>query len=76
MTPQDALTKAKQLLGGNVGTAARLKELSGGTVAISGQAVSQWKRCPHHHVLAVEAASGVSRHDLRPDLYPRDEAAA
>ena len=27
-------------------------------------------------VLAVEAATGVSRHDLRPDLYPREEAAA
>ena len=24
-------------------------------------------------VLKVEAATGVSRHDLRPDLYPRDE---
>lgn len=24
-------------------------------------------------VLAVEAATGVSRHDLRPDLYPREE---
>ena len=24
------------------------------------------------HVLAVEAATGVSRHDLRPDIYPRD----
>jgi len=25
-------------------------------------------------VLAVEAATGVSRHDLRPDIYPRDNA--
>lgn len=25
-------------------------------------------------VLAIEAATGVSRHDLRPDLYPRDSA--
>lgn len=24
-------------------------------------------------VLAVEAATGVSRHDLRPDLYPRED---
>lgn len=23
-------------------------------------------------VLAIEAATGVSKHDLRPDLYPRD----
>lgn len=27
-------------------------------------------------VLAVEAATGVSRHDLRADLYPRDDANA
>lgn len=27
-------------------------------------------RVPAKHVLKIEAASGVSRHDLRPDLYP------
>lgn len=27
---------------------------------------------PAEHVLTVEAATGISRHDLRPDLYPRD----
>ena len=26
---------------------------------------------PAEHVLKVEAATGVPRHDLRPDLYPR-----
>lgn len=25
-------------------------------------------------VLTVERATGISRHDLRPDLYPRDDA--
>ncbi|MGF7202329.1 DNA-binding transcriptional regulator YdaS (Cro superfamily) [Sphingobium olei] len=29
---------------------------------------------PAEHVLAVEEATGISRHDLRPDIYPRDEA--
>ncbi|ATI82891.1 transcriptional regulator [Sphingobium yanoikuyae] len=37
-------------------------------------AVSKWlqsgKRLPAGHVLAVEAATKVSRHLLRPDLYP------
>ncbi|WP_043353595.1 YdaS family helix-turn-helix protein [Methylobacterium sp. B1] len=33
--------------------------------------VCAWTFCPTQHVQAVEAASGVSRHDLRPDLYPR-----
>ncbi|NNA82964.1 transcriptional regulator [Pseudomonas lactis] len=27
-------------------------------------------RVPAKHVLKIEAASGVSRHELRPDLYP------
>ena len=27
-------------------------------------------------VVAVEAATGVSRHDLRPDLYPREDTPA
>ena len=29
---------------------------------------------PAEHVLTVERETGVSRHDLRPDLYPRDES--
>ena len=30
-----------------------------------------WTFCPAQHVDAVADASGVARHDLRPDLYPR-----
>jgi DNA-binding transcriptional regulator YdaS (Cro superfamily) len=33
-------------------------------------------RVPAERVLDVERATGVSRHDLRPDIYPRDGAAA
>ncbi len=33
--------------------------------------VDKKKPLPAEHVLAVEAATGISRHDLRPDLYPR-----
>ena len=43
------------------------------------QAVSEWVaagRVSRFAVLAVEAATGVSRHDLRPDLYPATAAAA
>lgn len=40
-------------------------------------AVWKWlqssKRLPAEYVLRVEAATGVSRHDLRPDIYPREE---
>jgi DNA-binding transcriptional regulator YdaS (Cro superfamily) len=30
------------------------------------------KRLPAEHVLEAERQFGVSRHDLRPDIYPRD----
>lgn len=41
---------------------------------ITGQGVGQWKRVPAERVLHVERVTGVSRHDLRPDLYPREAA--
>lgn len=34
------------------------------------------KILPAEYVLAVEGATGLSRHVLRPDLYPREDAAA
>lgn len=37
---------------------------------ISRQAVHKWKRVPANRVLGVERVSGVSRHELRPDIYP------
>lgn len=39
-------------------------------LGITPQALSQWLRVPPLRVLDVERASGVSRHDLRPDIYP------
>lgn len=39
-------------------------------LGISSQAISQWTECPPLRVLDVERASGVPRHELRPDLYP------
>jgi DNA-binding transcriptional regulator YdaS (Cro superfamily) len=56
--------------------------LAGGTKAlatalgISSQAVSQWKRVPTERVLEVEALTGVSRYELRPDIYGTAENAA
>lgn len=51
----------------------------GRLVGVSQAAVWQWlkdeKPLPAEHVLAVEAATGVSRHNLRPDIYPRDSVA-
>ena len=34
--------------------------------------LQQSKQLPAEYVLLVEAKTGVSRHDLRPDIYPRE----
>ena len=45
-------------------------------IGVTYQAVRKWERygVPAERVLAIEAATGhrVSRHDLRPDLYPKE----
>lgn len=66
LTPFEALQRAVDAAGGQSATA-RLLNISQG-------AVWKWlnssKRLPAEHVIAVEAATGVSRHLLRPDIYP------
>lgn len=44
-------------------------------LGITRGAVAKWKRVPAERVLKVEAYSGISRHLLRPDIYPRPDAA-
>jgi DNA-binding transcriptional regulator YdaS (Cro superfamily) len=46
------------------GTAALAK-----AVGVTSQAVSQWKRVPASKVLRVEERTGVSRYELRPDVF-------
>ena len=46
------------------------------TLGVSQPAVSGWKRIPPDRVLAVEAATGVPRTALRPDLYAENELTA
>lgn len=43
-------------------------------LGITAQAVSQWRRVPVSRVLDVERVTGVSREELRPDVYPPSEA--
>lgn len=45
-------------------------------LGITAQALSQWTRVPAHRVIAVEAATGIHRARLRPDLYPPENVAA
>lgn len=61
-----ALREAVEAVGSQ-SAIARLLEVTQGAVSkwLSGQ-----KPLPAEHVLAVEAATGVSKYRLRPDIYP------
>jgi DNA-binding transcriptional regulator YdaS (Cro superfamily) len=62
----DATIRAKEAAGGPTALAAALTE-SG--ERISSQGVSKWLRVPAERVLEVERLTGVSRYELRPDVY-------
>ena len=42
-------------------------------IGVTAQAIVQWTICPPLRVLDVERATGVSRSELRPDLYPPND---
>lgn len=42
-------------------------------LTIRRQSLYGWQRVPPDWVLTVEAITGISRHELRPDLYPRED---
>lgn len=49
----------------------------GRRLGIKPQAVQKWishNRVPAERVLQIEKLTGISRHDLRPDIYPRERA--
>lgn len=72
MTPADALSECAKRAGGQVPLADRIK--------VSQASVSRWMRglgtLPGEKVLLCEQLYGVSRHLLRPDLYPVEVPAA
>lgn len=43
-------------------------------LGITRGAVAKWRRVPAERVLAVEAITGISRHLLRSDIYPKSYA--
>jgi DNA-binding transcriptional regulator YdaS (Cro superfamily) len=64
-TPLDEIQEA---LGCKVGRGyTAISRALGG--AVTPQAVHKWKRVPPEHVLALEAATGVSRYRQRPDVF-------
>jgi DNA-binding transcriptional regulator YdaS (Cro superfamily) len=67
-TEGSALERAKSAVGGDAALAKML--------GIKPQAVQQWKRAPVGRVLNIERITGVSRHLLRPDIYPVDNREA
>lgn len=79
-TPLDALNRAIEAVGSQKALAERVSQFSDEPLGQS--AISNWiqrqRRVPAERVIAVERAvdGAVSRHELRPDLYPRDERAA
>jgi DNA-binding transcriptional regulator YdaS (Cro superfamily) len=70
--PHAALTEAVKVAGGQTAFA----RICGCTQGNIWQLLNKGSPLPAQYVLAVEAATGISRHDLRPDLYPRETAAA
>ena len=67
-TPYEALELAVSLAGSQSELARQL--------GVSQPTVWTWlqssKRLPADHVLTVERLYGISRHDLRPEIYPRN----
>lgn len=72
MVDTQAQFEALQQAVDKAGSQAELARIAG----VSTTAVWKWvqssKRVPAEFVLKIEAATGVSRHDLRPDIYPRE----
>lgn len=68
MTPEEALQKAVTVCGNQTELSRR--------IGVTIQAVNQWRVAPPLRVLDIERATGgeVSRHELRPDLYPAEAA--
>ena len=52
---------------------ARLLGLTQGAIS---KRLRKQQPLPAEHVVVVEAATGISRHELRPDIYPREPAPA
>lgn len=70
--PAEALRLASELVGSQAAMA-RLLGVSQPTVWLW---LRKDKPLPAKHVLTVEAATGISRHDLRPDIYPVETSAS
>jgi DNA-binding transcriptional regulator YdaS (Cro superfamily) len=71
-SPCDSFACAVRLAGGQVAFAA----LVGCTQSNISRLLTAKRQLPGRYVLKAEAGTGVSRHDLRPDLYPHEVSSA
>jgi DNA-binding transcriptional regulator YdaS (Cro superfamily) len=72
MTEKEALERAIEIAGGQSALARSCP-----SQRITQQNIWVWLQrgyCAPYAVLEIEAATGVSRHDLCPELYPREAA--
>jgi DNA-binding transcriptional regulator YdaS (Cro superfamily) len=53
----------------------KLAEAIGTSQQLVSYRVRRKKSVPAEWVLPIEQATGISRHELRPDIYPREQAA-
>ena len=58
------------------GSNAALGRLIGVSATSVWKMLNRAKQASAEYVLKIESATGVSRHDLRPDLYPREDPPA
>lgn len=71
-TPFEAFTAAVEKAGGQT----KFAEICGCTQGNVWQLLKKGSQLPAQYVLRAEAETGISRHDLRPDLYPRERQSA
>lgn len=57
------------------GSQAALQRKTGLLQQTTSASLKHKRLCPPEHVLAIEAATGISKHELRPDIYPLPDAA-
>lgn len=53
-------------------TQAAMARIAGKTQGAVSKRIAAGLACWPENVLAIEEATGISRHDLRPDIYPRE----
>lgn len=66
------MNKLKEYLNAERGRRIALAE----ALNINPSAISQWKDVPLNRVVDIEKATGISRHDLRPDFFGTPKTAA